>query len=48
MEPPQYNGVFWVFKSESILPKLPPAEEEGRVKIVSSYSNSLDPEKEDL
>jgi len=33
-------------KVEHILPKLPPADEEGRVKIRSSYSNCLDPEKE--
>ena len=39
-------GVFGAFKSESSLPILPPADEEGRVKIWSSYSNCLDPDKE--
>ena len=32
-------------KPEHSLPKLPPADEEDKMKIWSSYSNCLDPEK---
>jgi hypothetical protein len=35
-----------ILESVDSLPKLPPADEEGRVRIWSSYSNCLDPEKE--
>ena len=36
------------FRPVDFLLKLPPADEEGRVKIWSSYTNVLNPEKRSL
>lgn len=43
----QFAGVvLGIATSENILPILPPADKEGRVKIWFPYSNCLDAEKE--